>query len=349
MPLLTVAIPTFNRHDFLRETLRALRGQARENLELVVVDNCSTSPVEPLVQEALGGSGWSFRVVRNPVNVGLCANILRCFEVAAGDWVWILSDDDVIEPRAVEVILETIEKYPSLLFATYTQAVAPNYREQICESVDEFFLALNSIPQVIFISTSLYHRGKLTPYLNLAYNFIDSGAPQTALLLLAGLDQPNQELAYLSTRIASWQPPSPEQSYSHFSSIGQHRLLPLCGERVRGHFARLLLKNLASPIRLFVHLVRDVVNGRDSFAAGSILREYLKSYGEIRSGFAGFFWATPMRLLFGMLLHFPHVVNRLLNLASRVARGRAIAYDPNPVSINSYLRASEVAVRQPTP
>jgi hypothetical protein len=343
MPLLSVAIPTFNRHEFLRATLQALRGQARENVELVVVDNCSTTPVEPVVQEALAGSGWSFRVVRNEVNVGLCANILRCFEVAQADWLWALSDDDTVDPHAVATLLETIEKHPDLLFATYSHPVVPVAQDQICESVDSFLLALDSIPRVIFISAALYHRRKLLPYVSLAYNFIDSGAPQTALLLLAGLANPQQKLGYLSAEIVRWAQPSEEQSYSPFSTIGQCRLLLLCNPEQQAHMADLLVKAAPSPIRLLNHLVRDATQGRNRAMLDTILDQYLESYGKIRRGPVGIFWHGPGRWCGRLALRFPGLCKKTVDLLSRALRGRPIVYHSGPVSLSSYQRAAEKA------
>ena len=124
-PLLTVAIPTFNRHEFLRATLQALRTQAREEVELIVVDNCSTPPVEAVVNEVMAGSAWTFRVVRNPANIGLSANILRCFEAADTAWLWVLSDDDKVDPAAIDTLVNTVRDHPGLLYATCSIPALP--------------------------------------------------------------------------------------------------------------------------------------------------------------------------------------------------------------------------------
>jgi glycosyltransferase involved in cell wall biosynthesis len=348
MPVLTIAIPTYNRHGFLRDTLQALRGQARENVELVVLDNCSAPPVEAVVQEVLAGSGWSFRVIRNAVNVGLCANILRCFEVAAKEWLWVLSDDDKVNPAAVATILETVRQHPGLLYATCSIPALPIATDRICESVDDFFQALDSIPRVIFISSAIYHRQRLIPYLSLAYNFIDTGAPQTALLLLAGLADPRQQMAYLAREIASWQPPPPEEAYSRFSSISQQRLLALCNSATRAHLARLILKDTPSPDRLFIHLARDAAKGRNRTHLKAMLDDYFDAYGKMRGGIAGAFWRGPARLAGHLGLRFAGISKSIAEFSSRLLRGKPLSYDPNPVSLNSYLRLSETTGEKTT-
>jgi glycosyltransferase involved in cell wall biosynthesis len=345
---LTIAIPTYNRPEPLRRTLLALRPQANEDVELVVVDNASTPPVEPVVNEVMAGSAWAFRVIRNAANIGMCANILRCFEVANTDWLWALSDDDAVDPAAIETILGIVQKHPELLYATCSIPALPITSDRICESVDAFFQALDSIPRIIFISSSIYHRQRLIPYLSLAYNFIDSGSPHTALLQLAGLAQPQQPMAFLSREIASWQPPAPEDTYSKFQAISQHRLLALSHGATRAHLARLLVKDTPSPVRLLLHLLRDAAHGRKRELLQTILTEYFDAYGKTRGGVTGAFWRGPARLAGQLALHFAGATKALAEFAFRLLRGKPLSYDPNPVSLNSYLRLSETKREQTT-
>jgi hypothetical protein len=49
------------------------------------------------------------QLVRNKFNIGANANILRCLELVRNPWVWILGDDDLPLPNAIETILEHTE------------------------------------------------------------------------------------------------------------------------------------------------------------------------------------------------------------------------------------------------
>lgn len=343
MPTLSVAIPTYNRHEALRSTLRALRDQAREDVELVVVDNCSNPPVESIVQEVLAGSNWHFRVVRNAGNVGMCGNILRCFEVAQGEWLWALSDDDEVKPDAIATIIQTIERHPDLLFAVYSLHAIPVTQELVYDSADSFFRALNSIPQIIFISVTFYHRKELIPHLSGAYNFVDTGSPHTALLLLAGLAGSKRKLAYFPTEIVEWKPPTESERYSHFAMIGLSKLWTLCRGESRRRFAQLMVRDSPRPFRLFTHLVRDATKGRNREHLGIMLDEYLYAYSKMCGGIRGAFWRGPARLIAHLGLRFAPASKALNELVSRILRGRTICYDANPVSVSSFLRLSETA------
>jgi glycosyltransferase involved in cell wall biosynthesis len=98
-PLLTIAIPTWNRSAYLALTLEQLSrelNQVDSNcVEILVSDNCSTDDT-PRVVQTCALSGSQFRSVRNAENMGSDANIAQCFNLARGNYVLILGDDDLL-------------------------------------------------------------------------------------------------------------------------------------------------------------------------------------------------------------------------------------------------------------
>jgi glycosyltransferase involved in cell wall biosynthesis len=105
-PLLTIAIPTFNRVRFLRELLSVLFDQliAQPRVELIVSDNASSDETPILLQE-FQDRGLQIRYIRNKTNIGADANFLQCFELARGKYVWIVGDDDIIPSGALDRVL----------------------------------------------------------------------------------------------------------------------------------------------------------------------------------------------------------------------------------------------------
>ena len=94
-----MVIPTYNRFDLVKEAIRSVQEQTFRDLEVIVVDDCSD---DPRYRELEGRDDIRyFRLDRRsglPAagrNVGI-AN-------AAGDWIAFLDDDDVWEPRKLEM------------------------------------------------------------------------------------------------------------------------------------------------------------------------------------------------------------------------------------------------------
>jgi glycosyltransferase involved in cell wall biosynthesis len=93
--------------DSLLPQLEAIRKEFA--VELLVSDNASTDDTESAL-EAYQKRGLAFRYVRNPSNLGADANILQCFELATGRYVWIVGDDDIILAGALVQVVSLLKR-----------------------------------------------------------------------------------------------------------------------------------------------------------------------------------------------------------------------------------------------
>jgi abequosyltransferase len=109
-PLLTIAIPTYNRAKKLHGLLSNLFVQLADQpaVELIVSDNASSDET-PAVIEEFEKRGLKLRHLRNEVNVGLDGNFLRCFMQSRGKYLWILGDDDIVVPGGMGKILSMLQ------------------------------------------------------------------------------------------------------------------------------------------------------------------------------------------------------------------------------------------------
>jgi abequosyltransferase len=108
-PLLTLAIPTYNRSGCLRRLLEMLAPQlaGRNCVELLISDNASTDDTSAIL-DSFCRRGLKFRLIRNDTNIGPDGNFEQCFTQAAGKYVWIFGDDDVIVPGGLSIILNVL-------------------------------------------------------------------------------------------------------------------------------------------------------------------------------------------------------------------------------------------------
>jgi GT2 family glycosyltransferase len=117
---LSIVIPTYNRNATLCKNLPALLVQINKDVELIILDNASTTPVADSIKNILEMCpDIAVTVSRNKTNIGAAANILRSFEVASSPWLWILGDDDIVGKNAVSDLLQTIEEYPQCIFFNF--------------------------------------------------------------------------------------------------------------------------------------------------------------------------------------------------------------------------------------
>ena len=108
--LLSIAIPTYNRASYLDTCLACIFGQLKgfeEEVEVYISDNCSpdeTGAVVAKYQER----GCRLTHSRNRENIGSTANFIKCFTAAAGKYVLLLSDDDILVDGALAKIMAAL-------------------------------------------------------------------------------------------------------------------------------------------------------------------------------------------------------------------------------------------------
>ncbi|HEY1810205.1 MAG TPA: glycosyltransferase family 2 protein [Acidobacteriaceae bacterium] len=129
-PLLTMAIPTWNRAPELAGLLEVLLGELRHEprVELVVSDNASTDGTAELLAD-YQGRGLEMRILRNEANIGADRNILQCFEQARGKYVWIFSDDDLIERGSMGRVMRSLSGREYDLVGIRYYSFAGEYRD----------------------------------------------------------------------------------------------------------------------------------------------------------------------------------------------------------------------------
>lgn len=109
-PILTVAIPTFNRSKYLEKTLNILREQYCESIEILVSDNHSTDDTYQVVSTLQQNMPY-LKYHRNEYNMGFDGNIMKLYELTQTPYIWFLGDDDPVEGNAITNILDSLYKY----------------------------------------------------------------------------------------------------------------------------------------------------------------------------------------------------------------------------------------------
>jgi glycosyltransferase involved in cell wall biosynthesis len=97
-PLVTVAMPAYNREDVLRRALRSLEHQTMDDFLCIVVDDASTVPLAPVVDEF----DSRFRCVRSEPNRGCTGTRYVAYEQMEGDFLMNLDSDNEFFPWTLE-------------------------------------------------------------------------------------------------------------------------------------------------------------------------------------------------------------------------------------------------------
>jgi len=185
---LTIAIPTYNRNEILKANLELLLPQVSTNCKLLILDNCSDVPVEKTITSLLERyPNVDVQIVRNPYNLGMTANILRCFELCFDSWLWILGDDDQIKDGAVGQILSDTKEHNEFHFISYAWDELSLQRGEkiVTKGVDNFIDSFENVGVVLFLSTSVYNMNRVSKSISYGNFFQTTYAPHLVILFMS--------------------------------------------------------------------------------------------------------------------------------------------------------------------
>lgn len=125
-PLVTIITPTFNRGDFLAETIESVLSQDYEAIEYIVLDDGSTDDTQRVLDEYRGRSRI---VIDRHDNMGETRTVNKGFAMARGDIVCVVNSDDPLLPGAIREAVRYMRVHPEAL-AAYPDWIEIDARSQ---------------------------------------------------------------------------------------------------------------------------------------------------------------------------------------------------------------------------
>jgi glycosyltransferase involved in cell wall biosynthesis len=114
---LSICIPTYNRSKHLINCLNSIikcKEFKDNNFELCISDNCSTDETEEIVKSSKLMPIIKYN--KNENNIGHARNFLKVVSMADGDFVWLIGDDDLLLPHAIDSLYKIIDEHPKVDF-----------------------------------------------------------------------------------------------------------------------------------------------------------------------------------------------------------------------------------------
>ena len=107
MPLISIAMATFNGERFLHEQIDSILAQTHQNFELVICDDCSTDGTVGILREYTAQDS-RIRVYVNEGNLGFKKNFERAISLCKGEYIALSDQDDIWLPEHLERLLSII-------------------------------------------------------------------------------------------------------------------------------------------------------------------------------------------------------------------------------------------------
>lgn len=186
-PLITIAIPTWNRASILDKALNALLPQIennKEKIEIVISDNGSSDNSNEIIEKHISlFSSLNIVHYKQVKNTGYYGNFKKCRELSNGDYFWLLSDNDYVANGLIDYLLDILKKEtPSFVFLkdwkhdsnVSKNSIFKSISYNVEEGIKKFNYRTTLISAVIFNNDKsndpvLFSRFKENTFLGFAY------------------------------------------------------------------------------------------------------------------------------------------------------------------------------------
>lgn len=121
-PLITIAIPTYKRLQYLKEAVASALGQSYSNIEVVISQDPSQDGLDETIHiwsQTIASQNSKVRYRYNSQNLGLAGNWNAVADAARGEYIVIIGDDDRLLPNFVEKLVNVIQPDTLVAFANH--------------------------------------------------------------------------------------------------------------------------------------------------------------------------------------------------------------------------------------
>ena len=101
-PAVSVIIPIYNAEKYIGECLESLLAQTLQDLEVILVNDCSTDGSRQVAENYLEKFGGRLKIFDNEKNFGAGATRNKGLKISRGEYVFFMDADDLIMPNAFE-------------------------------------------------------------------------------------------------------------------------------------------------------------------------------------------------------------------------------------------------------
>lgn len=109
---LTIAIPTYNRKEYLLEAIRSIIAGSFQDYKIIVFDNASDYDVAAFLAEF---NDDRIGLVRNATNVGNLQNLCNIFDYQYdSEYLMVFHDDDTLHPQLLDAAVDLLDRRPNL-------------------------------------------------------------------------------------------------------------------------------------------------------------------------------------------------------------------------------------------
>jgi glycosyltransferase involved in cell wall biosynthesis len=158
VPIISFCIPTYNRAGYVKDCINAITQINSDKIEIIVSDNFSSDQTREEVLK-LASKDSRIKYFRNTVNIGQSRNIVKSFKLATGKYIYLTSDEDLVNHHFFNKYIDMIDSSDwSLVVGSIFNNQDKKY---YIKEVDNVALKINDIKGLDQVAYRFYLSGIL--------------------------------------------------------------------------------------------------------------------------------------------------------------------------------------------
>ena len=163
-PLISVCIPAYNRASVLSDLLDTIINQDFENYEIIISEDCSPErdQIRKIVEQYQGNGGPCITYSENEINLGYDGNLRHLFELATGDYIFFMGNDDLMCKDALQKVANAVLKYPNIGVVLRSYQMFDGEPENITQTF-KYFKTERFFENGVATISTIYRRSVVIP------------------------------------------------------------------------------------------------------------------------------------------------------------------------------------------
>ena len=124
MPKVSVLMPVYNvKEEYLRESIESILNQTFSDFEFIILDDCSTTNIEPIINSY---NDKRIKFFRNEQNLGIAKSRNKLMELAQGEYAALMDNDDISFPQRFEKQVTFLDNNKEISIVSAAYETFPN-------------------------------------------------------------------------------------------------------------------------------------------------------------------------------------------------------------------------------
>ena len=152
--LLTIAVTSYSRVSELERCILSIDSSMIDDIEIIVSEDCSPKKIEitALVARLSASSKFDLKFNSNHRNLGYDKNIKKLIDLASGEYILFITDDDKFSSGALDEVISHLKKNRPAFLLTPYQHVKSDARSRTYSKSHVIPCGMQSIKKYVFDS-----------------------------------------------------------------------------------------------------------------------------------------------------------------------------------------------------